>query len=558
MIRVLVLGGYGVFGRRAVERLVRDPNLHVIVAGRDAQAAATLAATMVGPTMAGTVVAGRTGRISHARLDALTLTGDDLRRLSVGILINTVGPFQAHDYRVAQACIDAGAHYIDLADARAFVTGITQLDAEARKADVLVTSGASSVPALAAAVIDAELAGSDRLETIRYGISPGNSFDPGTATVASIIGAVGRPFQAWIEGRWQTRYGWQPLQAHRFPGIGSRWFGACDIPDLDLFPARYPGLKSQQFMTGLEVKAFHAGVWALSWLARAGVIRHPEKLAKPLLAAKRLMPWIGSDRGTMFIELTRREDNGRPRQTHWHLIGSSGHGPFVPTIPAVIIARKLAAGLLDERGAKPCLGLITLDDVTREVADLDIRQWRSEVEPLYRRALGRDFESLPREVRRLHEVRGAETWLGEADVERGTHWLARLIATLFGLPPSGPAQPLQVRFTPEHGTEIWERRFGQAVFRSRQTLGARSGAAVIEEDIGPARLTLIPEVTSDALCLSAGGLRVFGIPMPRLLVPRVTTRETVANGRYRFDVEAQVAGIGRLIRYTGWLERTPD
>ena len=40
-----------------------------------------------------------------------------------------------------------------MADARAFVLGVVALDAEARATGVLVTSGASSVPAVAAAIL---------------------------------------------------------------------------------------------------------------------------------------------------------------------------------------------------------------------------------------------------------------------------------------------------------------------------------------------------------------------------------------------------------------------
>ena len=46
------------------------------------------------------------------------------------------------------ACIAAGAHYLDLADARDFVARIGTLDAAARAAGVAIISGASSVPAL--------------------------------------------------------------------------------------------------------------------------------------------------------------------------------------------------------------------------------------------------------------------------------------------------------------------------------------------------------------------------------------------------------------------------
>ena len=68
------------------------------------------------------------------------------------MLINATGPYQEQDYSLARACIAAGVHYLDLADARAFVTGIGVLDAEARSAGVLAVSGASTVPGLSGAV----------------------------------------------------------------------------------------------------------------------------------------------------------------------------------------------------------------------------------------------------------------------------------------------------------------------------------------------------------------------------------------------------------------------
>ena len=87
-------------------------------------------------------------------MDSAKIGADDLKRRQADILINATGPYQAQDYRLARTCIAAGVHYLDLADAREFVTGIVDLDAEARHAGVLVVSGASTVPGLSAAVVD--------------------------------------------------------------------------------------------------------------------------------------------------------------------------------------------------------------------------------------------------------------------------------------------------------------------------------------------------------------------------------------------------------------------
>ena len=94
----------------------------------------------------------------------------ELRWLDAGVVVHAAGPFQGQDYAVARACIEARAHYVDLADARGYVCGIGALDEAARRSDVLVVSGASSVPALSSAVVDmlATRVLADRKHRARY------------------------------------------------------------------------------------------------------------------------------------------------------------------------------------------------------------------------------------------------------------------------------------------------------------------------------------------------------------------------------------------------------
>lgn len=170
--------------------------------------------------------------------------------------------------------------------------------------------------------------------------------------------------------------------------------------------------------------------------------------------------------------------------------------------------------------------------------------------PLYRRVLGQNFERLPSKVRALHDLDGVSLWSGRADVERGTSFFCRLIAGLAGLPPDGLDQPLTVVFTAKSGAETWHRTFGPAVFLSHQS----QGGPCIHERVGPARLTLVPEVTSAGLHLSLAAVHVLGIPVPKLFLPVVSTREYEVAGRYHFEVVSDLKVFGRLVRYSGWLE----
>jgi len=360
---VLVLGGYGAFGGLATERLARVAGIEVIVAGRRADAAQAHASRLA---------AGAHAKVRGIGLDSANVSETVLREIGPTVLINATGPYQGQDYRLARTCIAARVHYVDLADARAFVTGIAALDAEARAAGVLVASGASTVPAVSAAVVDAlapQLAALDRVDVI---IAPGNSFDPGLATIRSILDMVGKPLGGAGKAAGGLSHGWQGLERRRLPGLGRRFLGLCETPDLDLLPARYPGLRDVKVYAALEVGGYHLGLWGLSWLARLGLVPRPERLAGPLLGLKRRLSFLGSDRGGMVVTLEGREAGGGFRRIVWHLVAGSGHGPYIPPTPAVILAKRLLDGTLTARGAMPCVGLFTLDEFLAEIADLDI------------------------------------------------------------------------------------------------------------------------------------------------------------------------------------------
>ena len=131
-----------------------------------------------------------------------------------------VGPFQGQDYRVAEACIRTGAHYIVLADGRQFVAGIGILNDAATAAGVLVTGGASSVPALSSAAVDRLVEGMREVRAIDVGISPGNRTERGLSTVQSILSYCGQPI-AGTHGEVAT--GWGSTYHHTYPTpVGSR------------------------------------------------------------------------------------------------------------------------------------------------------------------------------------------------------------------------------------------------------------------------------------------------------------------------------------------------
>lgn len=359
-LRVLVLGGYGNFGGYICRALAGDENIQLIVGGRNKAKAEAFAKGLVAVNPA-----------EAAEVDI----SDPMAAAAAcrpGLVIHTVGPFQTQDYRVAEAAVACGAHYCDLADARAFVAGIGALDAAAREAGVAAIAGASSVPCLTAAYLDAAQAEFAAIESVDYGISAAQQTNRGLGTASAILSYVGRPFTMLRGGAIRRVFGWQGLHSEIYPELGRRWFGYCDIPDLELFPARYPSLKTMRFCAGHEIALLHLGTWLLSWLVRLRLLPRLDRWSGPLLHASFLFDPLGSGRSGfhMYIEGKAR-DGARLVRRHW-MIARRGHGPNIPCMPAILIARKLAKGEALVPGARPCLDLIALDEYLAALAGLDI------------------------------------------------------------------------------------------------------------------------------------------------------------------------------------------
>lgn len=345
MTEVLILGGYGNFGKRIATALNRH-GIPVILAARDRARTEALAATLP--------LARATTTDLHRNLDAC------LAHEKPAVVVHTSGPFQGANYAVARACIRAGIHYVDLADGRAFVRGFRELDAEARAAGVVAISGASTVPGLASAVIEHFRPRFATLDRIDFGISPGQKAERGLATTRGILSYAGKRLEPFAGH--PNAYGWMDNRSQIYPVLGRRWFANCDIPDLDILPEAY-GLKDIRFGAGMDLPLLHFGLWGLAALVRMGVPLDLPRSARPLLALSNLFNAFGSDAGGMHMILTGRGHDGQPLTRTWFIVAEAGDGPQIPTIPAILLAKRLYGkdpGLAT--GAYPCVGLVRLDD----------------------------------------------------------------------------------------------------------------------------------------------------------------------------------------------------
>lgn len=532
----MVLGGYGVFGERVVRLLARDGHA-LIVAGRDLARALKLAGELGAQAL---------------RFDRHT-DSDLLGTLDIELLVDAAGPFQAYGerrYALVEACLRARLNYLDLADDASFCIGIAELDGLAKAQDRVALSGASSVPAISAAVVRALASGLEQIDAIDTAILPGNRAPRGLSVMASILDQCGRTRSIWLDHGWREMCGWSAPRCYRLGAFGERRAYRIGVPDLDLFPSHF-GAASVSFRAGLELGLMSRSLAVFSRLRRRWTMPIRPGFVRALRGLADLLEPFGSDRGGMVVEVIGREagqSEFERSQRRWILLAEQGDGPWVPAMPVRALLRKPWPCA----GARPCIDALELSELETAMGDCRIEFDRdtTTVTALFASVRGLDLPGLPAAIRASHAVFHTRLLKGSASVERGRGLVARLLCAVFGFPAAVDAIEVEVSKTREGDAEHWQRRFGTRCFRS--SLRVLDGR--MRERFGPFEFELDLHIADNALQFPVSRGWLLGLPLPHWLLPRSEAREYVEGERFHFDVALDAPlGIGRLVRYRGWL-----
>ena len=549
-MKILILGGYGVFGGRLAELLSDIAELELLICGRNLSRAQAFCAAYQG----------------QAKVRAVQLDRADIRQqldmVRPDLVVDASGPFQAYGvnpYSVIEACIATGTHYLDFADAADFVFGVSRFDAEAKAAGVCVLSGVSSFPVLTAAVVR-RLARDMDVISVEGGIAPSPYAGIGLNVMRAVVGYAGSPVALTRDGREahaiglaeSRRYtvavpGWLPLRNIRFSLV--------EVPDLQVIPPEHPSLQDIWMGAGPVPESLHR---VLNMLAKARArFKLPSlvPLSRLFYRVLNLMKF-GEHRGGMYVHVTGRRD-GAPIERSWQLLAEGDDGPYIPSMAIEAILRKWLNGIQPEPGARAATHALELEDYealldTRTIT-CGCREELPETAPLYRRVLLSAFDRLPPQVQALHDDTKARTWTGHAKVRRGTGLLGRLIGRVFKFPKTGTAIPVSVTLSPCEGGEVWTRNFDGQIFSSTQTLGQGRNSHLIVERFGAVKVALAIVVKDEKLFLIPRRWAVFGIPLPGFLLPSGNSFEAEVDGAFCFDVEIAAPIVGLIVAYQGTL-----
>jgi Domain of unknown function (DUF4166) len=168
---------------------------------------------------------------------------------------------------------------------------------------------------------------------------------------------------------------------------------------------------------------------------------------------------------------------------------------------------------------------------------------------------GSSFTELHPLLQRLHREGGVLSGPVQVSFGEGlAGWVGKRLAASLGVPAIAGMHQLRVSIHSEAGVLHWGRSFnGQSEFVSKfRPVGHHPSGHWVERS-GRLSLSLGVEVQAGAWHWQHRGSTLFGIPLPKSLLPTTLASKGIEGERYRFSVEVRAPWLGTLMAYSGTL-----
>jgi hypothetical protein len=555
-MKIIILGGYGVFGGRLCQLLASDARLTIHVAGRSYKEAQDFCSTLVG-----------VAHFSPLEFDRHKHSEHLLQQIQPDLLIDATGPFQnygSNPYQLVRACLAYGINYMDFADGSEFVNGIGQFDEEAQAKNIFILSGVSSFPVLTAAVIRHLSNDWKKVNSIKAGIAPSPYAVVGLNVIRAISAYAGQPISLIRGGK--PTHGYALTETMRYtispPGmrpLNNIRFALVDVPDLKVLPTLWPDLNAIWMGAGPVPEFLLRMLNGMAWLVRLKILPSLSVFAPIFYYVISTVRW-GEHRGGMFVEIEGIDKDDSTAIRSWHLLAEGDDGPYIPCMALQAIVMRTLNGDAPKIGSRAASGDLELSDYEPLFAKRTIYTGRREdgahgsPTSVFRSALGNAWDALPDPIRQMHDLPDETKLSGHAQIRRGKNLPARFIATIFNFPDEADHAPVTVSIRKKLDTENWSRNFNGKIFDSEITSGAGPDQHLICERFGPFTFSIALVLENGRLNYVVRKGRFLSIPMPRFLIPGGDSFESAENGQFHFSVEITYPLVGLVVSYRGVLE----
>jgi hypothetical protein len=121
---------------------------------------------------------------------------------------------------------------------------------------------------------------------------------------------------------------------------------------------------------------------------------------------------------------------------------------------------------------------------------------------------------------------------------------------LTSLPPALKDAPIRIQIDVKHGKECWTRTYAG---KHRMSSTLFSDGSCLVEQLGPVSLAFRLVERAAGIDWRLDHVSMTGIPLSASWF-QISARVDVQNGRYHFLIDSALRGIGRIVRYEGFLD----
>jgi lysine 6-dehydrogenase len=283
-MKIVVLGGAGEMGRRAVRALATFPEVdQITVADLDLARAEALADDL-----------GGRPRLRAVQVDAMD--EDSLRAVLSGsdVAASAVGPFYLFERRVAAAAIAAGVDLVTLCDDHDATLAVLELDGEARRAGRRIVTGLGWTPGLSNMLALRGAALLDRAREVHIAWAGSNADSKGHAVMLHTLHIFSGHVPSFRNGAMTTvRAGSGGGLVTFPPPIGDVRCFHVGHPEPITLPRHLPGLEAVTLRGGLSEPFLTALARAVTWVGLADTPRKRSVLGRVIERALPVLERIG-------------------------------------------------------------------------------------------------------------------------------------------------------------------------------------------------------------------------------------------------------------------------
>lgn len=337
-MRVIVLGGSGDVGRRAVTELAQSPDVSLVtVAGRNREKLEAVASPLGSRARVAVV------DVNDPQTLLRTLMGHD-------VAAGAAGPFYRYELPIAQAAITAGIPYVSICDDYDAAQAVLQLDQEARARGVTVVTGAGWTPGLTNVMAKKGFSLLDSAEAIHVAWASSAADFEGFAVIPHVLHMFTGNVPSFSNGRWHPVTAGSGGQLVPFPEpLGPVMVYHVGHPEPVTLPRFLPGLREVTLKGGLTEGIL---VRLALLITRLGLTRTPagkegiSHLFKPIPSLVRRWPGRARPVSGAWVEVVGRK-GGRAARV---VLTSLGRSVDITGIPLAVLTLMVGRGEIRRPG----------------------------------------------------------------------------------------------------------------------------------------------------------------------------------------------------------------